>query len=516
MDVAGQPKVLDFGVARITNQDLHATTHHTQAGELLGTLSYMSPEQVQADPTAVDTRADVYALGVLTYELVSGQRPHQLEACALHEAARVILEEEPTTLGGLDPRWRGDIDVLVAKAMAKQKEQRYGSVEELASDIRRHLAHEPILARRIGHWARFRRFARRNKALVAGLAAVFVSLSVGIATSTSLFLRHRVEALRNRDLSARYEVEASANEVLSTQYRREAETANRTVRFLEEIFESTGPLADGELSARDLVDRSAERIRTELDVDPVVRGRLLSLLGKAYNRMGMTHKGESLLREALELRLRTHGADSLEFADVLERVAEAERARGLFPPAEERQRRVVDIRTRHLGELHVDVASAWSNLGNVLSNDGRPAEGLVCYEKALEIGRAIDDVPVEHRSNHATSLFDNGRHAEAEEAFRTLILEARDDPATLATLLSSLGACLKSQQRLEEAEAYLRDAVRLSESNFGAESSVSRGARLTLASTLTDMGRVREAEELLRASSCPCKRGSSAPTRSSP
>src|SRR5262249_45344532 len=157
---------LDFGVARATDADLLTSTGHTRTGQLVGTLSYMSPEQVAADPAAVDARSDVYALGVILFELLAGRLPYPLEHLPLPEAARVIRDQEPSRLGSLDTRFRGDVETIVAKALEKDKARRYPSAGELAADLRRHLNHEPIRARPASALYQLRKFARRHKALV--------------------------------------------------------------------------------------------------------------------------------------------------------------------------------------------------------------------------------------------------------------------------------------------------------------------------------------------------------------
>jgi tetratricopeptide (TPR) repeat protein/predicted Ser/Thr protein kinase len=178
VDEAGQPKVLDFGVARATDADLLTSTGHTRTGQLVGTLSYMSPEQVAADPAAVDARSDVYALGVILFELLASRLPYPLEHLPLPEAARVICDQEPSRLGSLDTRFRGDVETIAAKALEKDPARRYQSAGELAADLRRHLDNQPIRARPASALYQLRKFARRHKALV-GMTAAFLGLLLG-------------------------------------------------------------------------------------------------------------------------------------------------------------------------------------------------------------------------------------------------------------------------------------------------------------------------------------------------
>jgi WD40 repeat protein len=183
VEESGQPKVLDFGVARATDADLLTGAGLTRTGQLLGTPNYMSPEQVTADAAAIDHRVDVYALGVILFELLAQRPPYQLEGRPLAEVARLILEEEPPPLGSVNPELRGDVETIVAKALAKDPARRYPSAADLAAELRRWLAQEPIQARPPSALYHLRKFARRHKGLVAGVLAVFAALLVGTVVS---------------------------------------------------------------------------------------------------------------------------------------------------------------------------------------------------------------------------------------------------------------------------------------------------------------------------------------------
>jgi eukaryotic-like serine/threonine-protein kinase len=211
VEASGQPRVLDFGVARAAEAGLTASGGRTEAGQLIGTLSYMSPEQASADPAAIDVRADVYALGVILYELLAHRLPYSLDGLPLPEAVRVIREQEPSRLGSLDGRLRGDLETIAAKALEKDRGRRYASAGDLAADVRRHLNHEPIRARPPSALYHLRKFARRHTALVAAVLGIGLALAGGTVVSVLYAVRADRNA-READENAR---QARENERLA-------------------------------------------------------------------------------------------------------------------------------------------------------------------------------------------------------------------------------------------------------------------------------------------------------------
>lgn len=204
VDDSGQPKVLDFGVAHVTDADFLTTASQTQTGQLLGTLSYMSPEQITANPHGLDKRSDVYTLGVLLFELLTQRLPYHLDHLPVHEVARVIQHEEPSRLGSINALYRGDVEIIVAKALEKDRSRRYASAGDLASDVRRYLRGDPILARPASALYQVRKFARRNKSLVAAVSGILASLFVGTIVSIVFAVRAQDSArvARNNALAA--------------------------------------------------------------------------------------------------------------------------------------------------------------------------------------------------------------------------------------------------------------------------------------------------------------------------
>ncbi|MCA9309652.1 MAG: protein kinase, partial [Phycisphaerales bacterium] len=179
VDEHGQPKILDFGVARATDADVQMTVN-TAADQIIGTVQYMSPEQAGGSAEALDIRSDIYSLGVMLFELLAGRLPYDVGQQSLHDSLLTIRTHEPDRLSRIDERYRGDISVIVGKCLEKDAARRYDSCSELAADIRRYLRHEPISARPPSRWYQVRKFARRNRALVVGLVATLVALCAGL------------------------------------------------------------------------------------------------------------------------------------------------------------------------------------------------------------------------------------------------------------------------------------------------------------------------------------------------
>ena len=297
----------------------------TGLGQIVGTLAYMSPEQVLADPLEVDTRSDVYALGVILYELLSGRLPYQVNQRQLPEAVHTIREEEPASLSSISRDYRGDIETIVRKALEKDKTRRYTSAADLGADIQRYLNDEPIAARPPSAGYQLRKFARRHRGLMAGVAVVFVVLLAGVAVSTSQAIRANragQAALSERDRAVAAEASAvqERNRALTEKQRADDESASAKAvsDFLQNDLlaqasasaqASPDTKPDPDLKVRTALDRAASGIAQKFDKQPLVEASIRQTIGRAYLDLGIYPEAQKQIERALDLRRRLLGED---------------------------------------------------------------------------------------------------------------------------------------------------------------------------------------------------------------
>jgi serine/threonine protein kinase/Tfp pilus assembly protein PilF len=486
IDESGQPKVLDFGIARLTDSDVKMT-RQTDIGQVIGTLNYMSPEQALADPQEeLDIRSDVYALGVITYELLSGRLPYDTARKPLHEVVRAIREQDPVPLSSIQRIYQGDIATIVAKALEKDKARRYASAAELAADIRRYLNGEPIVARPPSTGYQLRKLARRHWALVAGAAAVLLVLTAGVVVSTW-------EAVRAR----RAEASANAiNDFLQNDLLTYASTSN--------LFQSNAE-ADPDLTMRTALDRAAARIGGKFDKQPEVEASIRDTIGMTYLDLGLGPEARKQLELALDLHRRVDGAQNPKTLNTEWHLRSIAGGQSTYAEAEALLSQTTQTMRRVLGPEHPDTLKAMNALATVYSGEGKYAQAGVLLSQILEIDRRTlgPDHPDTLKSAYDLAVVYNrdGKLAMAE-ALQSQTLEARrrvlgpEHPDTVQTMIG-LADVYDREGKYAQAESLLNRTQELDRRIWGPEYPNTLQSRMFLANVYNDEGRHAQAEPIL-------------------
>jgi eukaryotic-like serine/threonine-protein kinase len=483
----GRVKLVDFGIAKLLAGAARAEAGElTQAGLRPMTPGYASPEQIRGE--AVSTASDVYALGVLLYTLLAGQHPYLTSGRQPHEVARAILEEEPkppSAVAAEDARrrLRDDLDTIVLAAMRKEPERRYATAEQLAADIRRHLAGLPVSARPDTWPYRTGKFVRRHRAGVAATLA-FAALLIGYGITIT---------------------------VQAERIAREAARTEQVKEFVLSLFTHADPgVSQGrDLTALDLVEQGALRVASELASQPSLQAEMMTLLGNVYQTMGhyeaaigqlrpalairrrlhpgahedvartaqilaavlhyQSHYGEAemLLREVLEMRRRLFDQESWEVGATLNDLGDLLHSRGDFPAAEDHLRRALATQIAVKGDDGHDAARARRDLANVLRDRGAFAEAASLYRRSLQVSRErlgrVDPIVALTQNELARLLTDSGNYGEAEELLsENLSVFEKLYPhghALAGTAMQNLGILRLRQGRPNEAAHALRQAL---------------------------------------------------------
>jgi serine/threonine-protein kinase len=545
----GEPRLLDFGIAKLLDPDAEHASPTTRDGERMMTPEYASPEQLDGQP--VTTAVDVYALGLILYELLTGHRPQRREGLRFGELEELILSRDPVppsvavltpAPGGVTPEriarargaspWllhrklRGDLDRIVLMALRKEPARRYVSAEQFAADIGRFLDDDPVIARGDATAYRMKKFIVRHWMGVAASVAALL-LVVGYALTITV-----------QDKKIRLALD---------QARLEAERAEQVTSFTMELFDPGARGAGPAALAPSILARSEERAR-RLDGQPAAQAEMLDVIGRVHQRLGDYAAAEESFDRALALRRRTFGdrhaataesmqhlatllasrgryarADSLyrealgvqvalfgerhpKVARTIDGLGLLEQNRGNYAPAESLFRRALDIRRSLLGPVHPDVAQSLGNLAVQLALQDRRAESEALFRQGLAMRRRLYG---EEHTEVATAMsalglfyFQGGDLAGADSLYRGALAMRRrflgEQHPDVAQSLGLLAALLRKRGQLAAAESLYTSAIAMARQSLGDDHPDVAHARNGLALVLRDEGRLAQAESLYR------------------
>ncbi len=483
----GEPKLLDFGISGVLDPETLAPNTITIHGDKRMTPRYASPEQIRGE--RLTAASDIYSLGVLLYELLSGCHPHGRSTRSPLEIQEAMFEREPTSpsraLGGGKTRsnerrtektsllencrvrggapekvrrqLRGDLDNMVLKSLRREPRARYASVERFSEDLGRYLKGLPVEARPLTLTYRIGKVVSRHGGKLA-TAVAFVLLLAGFALNS---VRQERQTARERDLA-----------------QRERDAAEQVTGFLADMFQVSNPgVSRGEtITARELLDAGAARIRGELADQPAIRARLMAVIGRVYLSLGLFDKARPLLEEALAMRRRLfEGEGHSELADSLDALGSLHRKQGRYEVAEPLIREALALRRQHLGNAHPDIAKSMNHLALLLKSKGDFQTAEALFREALTLRRRLlgDDHPDVARSvnNLGFVHYAKGDYEAAEPLYReALTLRRRlldETHPEVAQSLNNLARLLQRKGDYTGAEAVYRETLGLRRRLFG-------------------------------------------------
>jgi eukaryotic-like serine/threonine-protein kinase len=510
-----RPKVIDFGIAKALGRQLTEQTLVTHAGVALGTAAYMSPEQAQSSGMDVDTRTDIYSLGVILYELLVGRLPVEPDAMGYHAFIVRLASRESTaprpserlqTLGrdaslvaharGVDlerlrRELRGDLDWIVLKALEAERSRRYPTANALALDLQRARNDEPVSARPPSASYRIGKFVRRHRAGVVTASLVALALlSTTILASVGWVRATRAEA--------RAEAEALA-----------AREVTDFVVGLFQVFdpdEPRGVIPPRDITARELLDRGAQRALVQLAEQPAQQGRILQTIGSAYVSLGLFEEATRQLERALAARQRVPPSGAPEISETHLSLGQAARGLGEYTTAERHMMRALELREAEVGPMHTDVAEVLAALALVRFRQGRLAEAESLYLRVVLIDDASLDPEDPRLARDLMGLgviyWSQGRFAEAEPTMRRS-LEVKErvlgpDHPELASVLNNLGAVYFMLGRYGEAQRHYERTRSIYERTLDPMHPNVASVLNNLGETHWKLGRPELAEPLLR------------------